>query len=175
MRMAAAPGSTDDRENRAVKRFVVLPRLLPVDDGQVLVYGDHGLVFGRVNLSQGFINSLGLRVIEQARNPVPILMSLVIFERDGANYAASAQVCRDGDRGLMFAINGRQFYDALQTDLPAIMDELEVSSLEGYVVSGHNRLMQRALRRVGRVETTDRGRMNGHEMDWVRVTRREAA
>lgn len=58
---------------------------------------------------------------------------------------------------------------ALQTDLPAMMAELEVESLEGYVVPGHSRLMTRALRRVGRVETTGHGRMNDHAMDWVVV------
>lgn len=75
----------------------------------------------------------------------------------------------DGDRGWMFAINGSGFYDALQTDLPALMAELEVTSLEGYVVPGHSRLMARALRRVGRVMRTGQGRMNGHVMDWVVV------
>ena len=153
-------------------RFVVLPRLIPVDNGQVLVYGDRGLVFGEVKLSQAFIHGMRLRVIERALNPVPTIMSIVIFDRDGANYTASAQVCKDGDRGLMFAINGRHFYDALQTDLPAIMAGLEVSSLEGYVVPGHSRLMARALRRVGCVDIVGRGRMNDRTMDWVVVTAR---
>lgn len=155
-------------------RFVILPRLIPIDGGQVLVYGDRGLVFGDVKLSQAFMHGMRLRVIEHALNPVPTIMSLVIFDRDGANYTASAQVCKDGDRGLMFAINGRRFYDALQTDLPAIMAGLEVSSLEGYVVPGHSRLMARALRRVGKVDITGRGVMNAHPMDWVVVTAKAA-
>jgi hypothetical protein len=150
-------------------RYVVLPRLIPVDNGQVFVYGDRALVFGRVEMSQAFINRMGLRVIERALNPIPTILSLVVFDRDIINYAASAQICKDGNRGLMFAINGSQFYDALQTDLPAIMAEAEVDSLEGYVVPGHSRLMTRALRKVGRVQTTGHGRMNDHAMDWVVV------
>lgn len=150
-------------------RFVILPRLLPIDDGQVLIYGDRGLVFGPVKLSQAFVNRMGLRVIEQARNPVPTMMSLIILDRDSASYAASVQICKDGDRGIMFAMNGRRLYEAVQKDLPAILAGLEVESLEGYVVPGHNRLMTRALRRVGKVETTGHGRMNDHAMDWVVV------
>jgi hypothetical protein len=152
-----------------MSRYVVLPRLIPVDNGQVFVYGDRALVFGRVEMSQAFINRMGLRVIERALNPIPTILSLVVFDRDIINYAASAQICKDGNRGLMFAINGSQFYDALQTDLPAIMAEAEVDSLEGYVVPGHSRLMTRALRKVGRVQTTGHGRMNDHAMDWVVV------
>ena len=150
-------------------RFVILPRLIPVDAGQVFVYGDRALLFGEVEMSQAFINRMGLRHIEHALNPVPTILSLVIFDRNNINYAASAQICKDGNRGLMFAINGSQFYDCLQSDLPAIMAEAEVDSLEGYVVPGHSRLMTRALRRVGRVETTGHGRMNDHAMDWVVV------
>ena len=150
-----------------MRRFAILPRLLPIDDGMVFVYGDRALIFGNVYLSQSFISRMGLRVIEHARNPVPTLLSLVIFDSESANYVASAQICKDGARGLMYTINGRDFYAALQTALPAIMAEADVSSLEGYVVTGHTRLMQRALRRVGSVEVTDRGRMNGHDMDWV--------
>jgi len=157
-----------------MSRFAILPRLIPVDGGQVLVYGDRGVVFGDVVLGQSFINAMRLRVVEHALNPVPTIMSLVIFDRDGANYTSSAQVCRDGDRGLMFAINGAGFYDALQTDLPAIMAGLEVSSLEGYVVPGHSRLMSRALRRVGYVKIAAQGNMNGHPMDWVVVTPKAA-
>lgn len=152
-----------------MSRYVVLPRLIPVDNGQVFVYGDRALVFGNVKMSQSFISRMNFRVIEQALNPVPTILSLVIFDRDSINYAASAQICKDGNRGLMFAINGRQFYEALQTDLPGIMTEAEVDSLEGYVVPGHSRLMTRALRKVGRVETTGHGRMNDHDMDWVVV------
>jgi hypothetical protein len=152
-----------------MSRYAVLPRLIPVDNGQVFVYGDRALVFGRVEMSQAFINRMGLRVIERALNPIPTILSLVVFDRDIINYAASAQICKDGNRGLMFAINGSQFYDALQTDLPAIMAEAEVDSLEGYVVPGHSRLMTRALRKVGRVQTTGHGRMNDHAMDWVVV------
>jgi hypothetical protein len=152
-----------------MSRFVILPRLIPVDGGFVFIYGDRALIFGHVQLSQAMINRFGLRVIERALNPVPVLLSLYIFGRDGVNYTSSAQVLKDGNRGLMYTIHGTGFYDALQTDLPAVMADLDVSSLEGYVVAGHNRLMQRALRRVGSVEMTDRGRMNGHEMDWVVV------
>lgn len=150
-------------------RFVVLPRLIPVDAGQVFVYGDRAVIFGAVTLGQGLIHALGIEHIERAHNPVARVMSVAIFDRAGVNYTSSAQVCIDGARGWMFAINGRGFYDALQTDLPAMMAELEVESLEGYVVPGHSRLMTRALRRVGRVETTGHGRMNDRAMDWVVV------
>lgn len=152
-----------------MSRFVILPRLIPVDAGQVFVYGDRAVIFGAVTLGQGLIHALGIEHIERAHNPVARLMSVAIFDRAGVNYTSSAQVCIDGARGWMFAINGRGFYDALQTDLPAMMAELEVESLEGYVVPGHSRLMTRALRRVGRVETTGHGRMNDHAMDWVVV------
>ena len=152
-----------------MSRYAVLPRLIPVDNGQVFVYGDRALVFGRVEMSQAFINRMGLRVIERALNPIPTILSLVVFDRDTINYAASAQICKDGNRGLVFALNGSQFYDALQTDLPAIMAEAEVDSLEGYVVPGHSRLMTRALRKVGKVQTVGHGRMNNHAMDWVVV------
>jgi hypothetical protein len=155
-------------------RFVILPRLIPIDGGQVFCYGDRGVIFGPVHLSQGMLNALGLTSIERAHNPVARVMSVAIFDRAGVNYTSSAQVCIDGSRGWMFAINGRGFYDALQTDLPAIMAELEVSSLEGYVVPGHSRLMARALRKVGKVETTGHGRMNDHPMDWVVVTAKAA-
>jgi len=150
-------------------RFVVLPRLIPVDAGQVFVYGDRAVIFGAVTLGQGLIHALGIEHVERAHNPVARLMSVAIFDRAGMNYTSSAQVCIDGARGWMFAINGRGFYDALQTDLPAMMAELEVESLEGYVVPGHSRLMTRALRKVGRVETIGHGRMNDHAMDWVVV------
>lgn len=150
-------------------RFVILPRLIPVDAGQVFVYGDRAVIFGAVTLGQGLIHALGIEHIERAHNPVARLMSGAIFDRAGMNYTSSAQVCIDGTRGWMFAISGRGFYDALQTDLPAMMAELELESLEGYVVPGHSRLMTRALRRVGRVETTGHGRMNDHAMDWVVV------
>ncbi len=150
-------------------RFVVLPRLIPVDNGQVFVYGDRAVVFGRVHLGQGLIRALGVEQIEHAHNPVARMMSVAIFDRAGVNYTSAAQVCMDGARGWMFAISGRGFYDALQTDLPGIMAALEVDSLEGYVVPGHNRLMTRALRKVGKVETTGHGRMNDYAMDWVVV------
>lgn len=150
-------------------RFVILPRLIPVDAGQVFVYGDRAVIFGAVTLGQGLIHALGVEHIERAHNPMARLMSVAIFDRAGMNYTSSAQVCIDGTRGWMFAINGRGFYDALQTDLPAMMAALEVESLEGYVVPGHSRLMTRALRKVGRVETTGHGRMNDHAMDWVVV------
>ena len=150
-------------------RYAVLPRLIPVDAGQVFVYGDRAVIFGRVNLGQGMIRAMGIQHVEHAHNPVARMMSVAIFDRSGANYTSAAQVCMDGARGWMFAISGRGFYDALQTDLPAIMAALEVDSLQGYVVPGHSRLMTRALRKVGRVETTGHGRMNDHAMDWVVV------
>lgn len=150
-------------------RFIILPRLIPLDDGQVFVYGDRAVVFGAVTLGQGLIRAMGINHIEKADNPVARMMSVVVFDREGVNYTSSAQVCIDGVRGWMFAINGRGFYDALQTDLPAMMAALEVESLEGYVVPGHSRLMTRALRRVGKVETTGHGTMNDHAMDWVVV------
>lgn len=152
-----------------MSRFVVLPRLIPINGGQLFVYGDRGVVFGDIMIEQALLSALGVEQIEHARNPVARVMSVAIFDRAGINYTSSAQVCMDGDRGWMFAINGAGFYDCLQSDLPALMAALEVSSLEGYVVPGHSRLMARALRRVGRVETTDHGRMNGHDMDWVVV------
>ncbi|MFZ5699680.1 MAG: hypothetical protein ACOY9J_13385 [Pseudomonadota bacterium] len=152
-----------------MERYVVLPRLIPIDGGQLFVYGDRGVAFGNLNISQSLLSALGVDRLERARNPVARVMSVAIFDREGANYTSSAQVCMDGDRGWMFAINGSGFYDAMQTDLPALMAELEVTSLEGYVVPGHSRLMARALRRVGRVMRTGQGRMNGHVMDWVIV------
>jgi len=157
-----------------VTRYVVLPRLIPVDRGQVFCYGDRGVVFGPVVLSQGMLNALGLTSIEHARNPVARVMSVAIFDRAGANYTSSAQVTTDGDRGWMYSINGPGFYDALRTDLPALMEALEVRSLEGYVVPGHSRLMTRALRNVGNVAITGRGLMNNHPMDWVIVTAKAA-
>lgn len=152
-----------------MSRYVVLPRLIPVDAGQVFVYGDRAVVFGRVHLGQGLIRALGVEQIEHAHNPVARMMSVAIFDRAGMNYTSAAQVCMDGARGWMFAISGRGFYDALQTDLPGIMSALEVDSLEGYVVPGHSRLMTRALRKVGKVQTVGHGRMNDHAMDWVVV------
>lgn len=152
-----------------MRRFAILPRLLPIDDGMVFVYGDRALIFGNVYLSQSFISRMGLRVIEHARNPVPTLLSLVIFDSESANYVASAQICKDGDRGLMYTINGRDFYAALQTALPAIMAEADVSSLEGYVVPSHTRLMTRELRKVVDVRVDGKGEMAGREMDWVVV------
>lgn len=152
-----------------MSRFVVLPRLIPINGGQLFVYGDRGVVFGDVVLEQGLLAALGVEQLEQARNPVARVMSVAIFDRGGINYSSSAQVCMDGDRGWMFAINGAGFYDCLQSDLPDLMAALEVSSLEGYVVPGHSRLMARALRRVGRVERAGQGKMNGHDMDWVVV------
>jgi len=157
-----------------VTRFVILPRLIPIDGGQVFCYGDRGVIFGDVRLSQGMLNALGITSIEHAHNPVARMMSVAIFDKSGANYTSSAQVTMDGDRGWMFSINGAGFYDALQTDLPRLMAALEVSSLEGYVVPGHSRLMARALRRVGRVDITGQGRMNAHPMDWVVVTAKAA-
>ena len=150
-------------------RYVVLPRLIPVDNGQVFVYGDRAVLFGRVNLGQGLIRAMGINHVERAHNPVARMMSVAIFDRAGVNYTSAAQVCMDGARGWMFAISGRGFYDALQTDLPGIMAALEVDSLEGYVVPGHSRLMTRALRKVGKVQAVGHGRMNDHAMDWVVV------
>lgn len=154
---------------RDMSRFVVLPRLIPIDSGQLFVYGDRGVVFGDLSVAQSLLAALGVESLEYARNPVARVMSVAIFDRAGINYTSSAQVCMDGDRGWMFAINGAGFYDALQTDLPDLMAALEVSSLEGYVVPGHSRLMARALRRVGRVHRAGQGQMNGHPMDWVVV------
>lgn len=152
-----------------MSRFVILPRLIPINGGQLFAYGDRGVAFGDIVIEQSLLSALGVDRLERARNPVARVMSVAIFDRAGINYTSSAQVCMDGDRGWMFAINGAGFYDALQTDLPALMAELEVSSLEGYVVPGHSRLMARALRRVGRIQHAGQGRMNGHDMDWVVV------
>lgn len=151
-----------------MKRFAILPRLLPVDGGMVLCYGNRGVLFGINSLPQPLLRAFGLDRIEVALNPLPRVESLVIFDRD-ANYVASAQICVDGTRGWMFSINGSRFYEVLCTDLPAILEEAGVTSLEGCVLPGHSRLMRRALRQVGEVLDDGACQMNGHEMEWVVV------
>lgn len=152
--------------------FVVLPRLTPVERGIVLHYGDHGVLFGE-GRDRDIIEAFGFRHFERALNPLPILVSVAIFDRPGSiNYTSSAQVALDGNRGWMFGINGRGFYDVMSHDLAGVMNRSGADSLEGYVVASHTRLMIRQLRAVGNVKITDRGEMNGHAMDWVVVTRK---
>jgi hypothetical protein len=153
-----------------VTRFVILPRLVPVDDGVVFIYGDRALIFGQVKLSQSIVRKWRLRIIEHAINPVPTLLSLAIFDREGVSYQSSAQICKDGDRGLMYTAHGTGFYDCVKTELGKIMAEAEVNSLEAYVAPAHTRLMTRALKEIGLVKVIDQGIMNNHIMDWVLIT-----
>lgn len=53
-----------------MERYVVLPRLIPIDGGQLFVYGDRGVAFGDLNISQSLLSALGVDRLERARNPV---------------------------------------------------------------------------------------------------------
>jgi hypothetical protein len=100
--------------------------------------------------------------------------SVVVFDNDGRNYAASCQVFIYGDRGFMYTINGKEFYAAaIDGGFDKVMDELHIKSLEGYVVPAHARLMQIAMRGKANVEITGSGEMHGSKMSWVRITKKE--
>jgi hypothetical protein len=152
-----------------MKRYAFLPRLIPVDDGMVFVYGDRALLFGIKYLPQGLIRAHGISKLEIALNPVARMESLVIFGKNATNYSACSQVCIDGSRGLMFSIIGAGFYEVLSEDLPSILADSGLTSLEGYMVAGHSRLMRRQMRKVGEVSSGGMGVMNGCEMEWVVV------
>lgn len=146
--------------------FVVLPRLTPVEDGIVLHYGDHGVLFGNGNESE-ICSAFGFTHFERAMNPMPRVISIPIFGRsESMNYTSSVQVCLDGDRGWMYGANGAGFYDVCKRELPRILHEAEATSFEGYAGAAHIRLMSRQLREFGRVDITGKGEMNGHEMLW---------
>ena len=99
--------------------------------------------------------------------------SVIIFDNDeGLNYAASCQVFTYGDRGFMYNLNGVRFYRLWDTPeaVRLFFSDLGIVSLEGYVGDAHARLLRTTLRGVANIEFTGRGCMNGHSMEWVRMT-----
>lgn len=102
----------------------------------------------------------------------------VIVKRDGKiNYVASCNVFHYGDRSCMYTINGEEFYKASAQPgvLAKLFNDLQTSTLEGYVTEAHARLMRVALRRVATVELAHEGTMAGEKMVWVIVRVKEAA
>jgi hypothetical protein len=97
--------------------------------------------------------------------------SVLVFDDESTEYCASCQVFKYGDRGFMYNINGRQFYELWREPgtLKDLLFRLGVGSLEGYVTEAHARLMRAALRHVGAVTIESHGTMNGHPMVWVVV------
>jgi len=103
---------------------------------------------------------------------LPRQYSILVFdEAHSVNYLSSCQVTVQGDFGQMYGINGRRFYDALASKVMVeqIMNTLGVTSLEGYVMPSHARLMRFVLRHAAIVDEMHTGQMAGHEMVWVRV------
>lgn len=118
-------------------------------------------------LQQGVVPPPAYRV-----EVIPRMYSVAIYDDNHpVNYFATCQVFVYGDLGLMFAIIGPRFYDALanRERLTALMGRLGVRTLEGYVVPGHARLMKFMLRRIATVDILHTGEMAGHAMSWVRV------
>lgn len=148
--------------------FVVLPRLLPLPDGQLLVYGDRGVLFGEGSPDE-LMAEHGLRHLERATSRRPTLLTVNVFDREGAAYSANALVVLDVDTGWMFGLVGQGFYRVMETEMPALYRALGCRELRAYVMPGHARLMARALRRVGKVDVIGEGEMNGHHMQWVLI------
>jgi hypothetical protein len=71
----------------------------------------------------------------------------------------------------MFTINGKEFYTALAKDrlLKPLMDQLGVTTFQGYITPRHTIAMKRILRELASVEVLWKGLMKGKQMDWVRV------
>lgn len=90
---------------------------------------------------------------------------------DDPNYPASCSVFKYGDRGFMYAINGRRFYEHFGKpgELLRLCEELAVARLDGYVTYEHECAMRAYLRRSATVERDAIGMMDGKEMPWVIV------
>lgn len=94
----------------------------------------------------------------------------VYDERHPDNYIAHALIRTYGDRGLMSSIVGARFYEALAANVPDLMRQAGVRTLEGYMTDAHARLLRVALRRTSDVAIACRGICAGRDMPWVVVT-----
>lgn len=163
--------------------FLVLPRVLPLTLGPGLrgyqfVYGDRVWLFG-FPPTLSFLPS-GLAIVQQLTgcrhvtfdpDVMPRLYSPVVIRgEDDPDYPASSQVLAYDKVGLMFSINGHDFYRCMAAKIGELVAQMDVTSLEGYVLPDHYRLMRMAMRRVANVEDCGPGLMAGHLMTWVRVT-----
>jgi len=97
----------------------------------------------------------------------PRQYSVRVYENEGdINYTASCQVFVYGDVGLMYSINGRDFYRAFSQGIEKLREK-GLKTLEGYVSDAHVKLLKRVLKE--RVSVPKRGMMAGREMPWVVV------
>lgn len=94
--------------------------------------------------------------------------SVLIFkDHSEINYVSSCQIFTYGDVGIMYGINGHQFYELMSKQGLDVMNEIGVTTLQGYVTAKHARLMRMALRDIATVTEAHRGMMAGHEMIWM--------
>jgi len=94
-------------------------------------------------------------------------------EQHTDNYIASALIRTYGDRGFMSSISGLGFYDGLVFHIEAMMKQLKVETLEGYMTPSHARLLRMRLHSAdsGDVTVSETvGKCAGRTMPWVVVT-----
>lgn len=164
--------------------FAVIPRVVPITLGggakaHAFRYGDRAWIFSAPEalviqdgapLPDGLQGCTRIVSVPGAHTRID---SCVVFDNHDPDYGATAQVCGIDRLGLMYAISGRGFYELMSRRLPDVLARHGVTSLEGYVLPDHHRLMRMALRRVADVGTDGTGVMAGREMTWVRVTPKE--
>lgn len=97
---------------------------------------------------------------------------LAFDDEDPTNYVASVQVFKYGDKGIMYNLNGVRFYELLAEHGPAILKQLNVDTMEGYVTPSHARLIRAALRTMATVGLVHRGTMEGNEMVWISIRKK---
>ena len=86
------------------------------------------------------------------------------------DYVAHALVRTYGDRGFMSSIIGNDFYKVIREDLPSLMQQCEVRTLEGYMTQKYIDALTYMLKEVANTKVLFHGMCNGIEMPWVEVT-----
>ena len=103
----------------------------------------------------------------------PRQVSVMLYDEDPVNYAASCQVFIYGDRGFMYSITGnRGFYRLWQNPVATkdLFKQLNVRTLEGYVSIAHARLMRAILKNFCLVRFVHEGIMADRPLFWVEVS-----
>lgn len=96
----------------------------------------------------------------------------VLFMDAHPNYVASCQIFIYGNRGFIYNVQGARFYKHVAEAWPKILSDLQVDSIEGYVLASHARLIRVALRKVATISIKQAGEMAGHVMFWIVIERR---
>lgn len=105
----------------------------------------------------------------------PTAYALRVYEDDGDNYVACAQIRTYGDRGWVSSISSPKLFLILGEQCDALMDDLAAVTLEGYMSRAMARAVRVAARGKADVSVSHSGSCAGRQMDWVVLRKLQGA